>query len=60
MLRRNDDHVVGREDSHVLRNALDFEIDGQKRKGRPKRTWKKWIEEKRVKVVLSKEDALFY
>ena len=34
-------HVLRREDSHVLRRSLDFEVEGQRKKGRPKRTWKK-------------------
>ena len=34
-------HVLRREDGHVLRMALDFEIEGQRKKGRPKRTLKK-------------------
>ena len=25
---------------HVLRRALDFEVEGQRKKGRPKREWK--------------------
>ena len=33
-------HVLRREDGHVLRRALDFEVEGQKKKGRPKRTCK--------------------
>ena len=33
-------HVL-REDGHVLRRALDFEVGGQRKKGRPKWTWKK-------------------
>ena len=31
-------HVLRREDGHVLRRALDFEVEGQRKKGRPKRT----------------------
>ena len=27
---------------HVLRRALDCEVEGQGKKGRLKRTWKKW------------------
>ena len=34
-------HVLRREDGHVLRKTLDFEVEGQRKKGRPKRTWKK-------------------
>ena len=31
-------YVVWREDGHVFRRALDFEVDGQRKKGRLKRT----------------------
>ena len=44
-------HVLRREDGHVLRRALDFEVEGQRRKGWSKRTWKKQVEEESVKVV---------
>ena len=37
--------------------ALDFEVEGQRKTGRPKSTWKKQIEEERVKVGLSRDDA---
>ena len=29
-------HVLRREDGHVLRRALDFEVEGQRKKGWPK------------------------
>ena len=32
-------HVLRREVDHILRRALDFEVEGQRKKGRPKRTW---------------------
>ena len=32
-------HLLRREDGHVLRRALDFEVEGQGKKGRLKRTW---------------------
>ena len=31
-------HVLRREDGHVLRRALDVEVECQTKKGRPKRT----------------------
>ena len=34
-------HVLSRDDGHVLRRALDFEVDGERKNGRLKRTWKK-------------------
>ena len=30
-------HVLRREDGHVLRRALDFEVKGRRKRGRPKR-----------------------
>ena len=50
--------MLRREDGHVLRRALNFEVEGQRKKGRPKRTWKKQVEEESVKVCLRWEDAL--
>ena len=48
-------HLLWREDGHVLRGALDFEVEGQRKIRRPKRMWKKagcrrkygWLEKKR-------------
>ena len=42
----------------VLIRALDFEVEGQRKKGRPKWMWKKQVEEKSVKIGLRREDAL--
>ena len=50
--------VLRREDGHVLRRALTFEVEGQRKKGRLKRTWKRQDEEECVKVGLRGEDAL--
>ena len=33
-------HVLRREDGHVFGRVLDFEVEGQRRKGRTKRTCK--------------------
>ena len=52
-------YVLRREDGHVLRMALDFVVEGQRKKGRLKRTWRKQVEEESVKVGLRREDALF-
>ena len=30
-------HVLRREDGHILRSALDFKVECQRKKGRPKR-----------------------
>ena len=50
-------HVSKREDGQILR-TLDFEVEGQRKKGRLKTTWEKQVEEESVKVGLRKVDAL--
>ena len=50
-------YVLRKEDSHVLRRALDFEVKGQRKKGRPRRTWKKQVGKECVKIGLRREDA---
>ena len=37
-------NVLRREDGHILGRALDIEVDGQRKKWRLKRTWKKQVE----------------
>ena len=51
-------HVLRREDVHVLRRALDFEVEGERKKGRRRRTWKKQDEEESMKVGLRRKGAL--
>ena len=51
-------HVLRRDDDSVLRVALDLEVSGKGKRGRPKKTWKKQVEEETEKISLKKEDAL--
>ena len=51
-------YVLRREDGHVLRRALDFEVEGQRKKWKLNRTWKRQVEEESMKVGLRREDAL--
>ena len=37
-------HILRSEDGLILRRVLDTEVDGQWKKGRPKRTWYKQVE----------------
>ena len=39
-------HVLKIENGHVLRKALDFEVEGKRKKGRPKRTLKNRLRKK--------------
>ena len=34
-------HVLRRKDGHILKRALDLEVEGQRKKCRPKRMWKR-------------------
>ena len=49
-------HVLRREDGDVLRKALDFEVEGQRK--RPKRMWEKQVEEESMTVGLRRADVL--
>ena len=51
-------HVLRRDDDSILRVALNFEVSDQRRRGPPKNTWKKQVEEETEKISLKKEDAL--
>ena len=51
-------HVQRREDGYVLRRALDYKAEGQRKKRRLKRMWKKQLKEDSIKAGLSMEDAL--
>ena len=35
--------MLRREDDHVLRRALDFDIEGQRKKGSLERSWKEQV-----------------
>ena len=51
-------HVLRGDDGHVLRNALEFEVKGKRRRGQPKKTWKAQVEKESKSVGLEKEGAL--
>ena len=49
-------HVLRRDDGHVLRKALEFEVKGKRKRGQPRKTWRSQVE-KSKSVGLKKEDA---
>ena len=49
--------MLRREDGHIL-TSFDFEVEGERKKERWKRTRKKEVVEESVKVGLRREDAL--
>ena len=50
--------MLRRDDGHVLRKALEFEVRGKRNPGRPKKTWKSQVEKERKSVGLEKKDAM--
>ena len=51
-------HVLKRDDNSVLRVALDLEVSGKRKRGRPKKTWTKQVKEATEEIGLKKGDAL--
>ena len=51
-------YVLRRDDNSVLKVALDLEENGKRKQERPKKTWKKQVEEETEKIGLKKKDAL--
>ena len=50
-------HVLRKDNGDVVKNALEFNVEGQRKRGRPKRTWRKQVEEERLKAGLNLKDA---
>ena len=48
-------HVLRRDDDSVLRVALDLDVSGKRKRGGPKETWKKQVEEEIKKISLKKD-----
>ena len=44
-------HVLRWDDGHVLRKALEFEVKGKRKRGRPKKTWKTQVR-RRTRVLV--------
>ena len=49
--------VVRRDDESILKKAMMFEVKGPRKRGRPKQTWKKQVEENIKKIGLRVEEA---
>ena len=50
-------HVVRRDDESTLKKAMMFEVNGPRKRGRPKQTWKKQVKENIKKIGLRVEEA---
>ena len=51
-------YVLRRDDGHVLRKALEFEVKGKRKRGRPKKTWKTQVEKESKSIGLEKKDTM--
>ena len=51
-------HVLRRHDGHILRKALEFEVRGKRKRGRPKKTWKTQMEKESKSVGMEKKEAM--
>ena len=50
--------MLRRDDGHVLRKVLVFEVKGKRKQGRLKKMWKTQAEKESKSVGLEKKDAL--
>ena len=50
--------VLRRDNEYVLRKVLEFEVQGKRKGGQPKKKWKMQVEKESKSVGLEKEDAL--
>ena len=50
-------HVLKSNDDSILRVSLDFKVSAKRKRGRPKNTGKKHVEEETEKIALKKEDV---
>ena len=51
-------HVRRREESHILRRAMDMDVTGRRRIGRPKKTWIQCVKEDMKTWRLKEEDIV--
>ena len=50
-------HVVRRDEDGILKKAVMLQVNGQRKRGRPKKTWKRQVEERLKKIGLRVEEA---
>ena len=50
-------HVVRRDEERILKKAMMFQVNGQRKRGRPKQTWKRQVEESLEKIGFRVEEA---
>ena len=51
-------HVVRKEDTDWVKKCMEYEVEGSRQRGRPKRTWKEVVQKDCQARHLNKEDAM--
>ena len=49
--------MIRRDDDNILKKAMMLEVNGKRKRGRPKMTWRKQVEESVKEVGLKIEEA---
>ena len=49
--------MIRRDDDNILKKAMMMEVNGKRKRGRPKLTWRRQVEESVKKVGLNIEEA---
>jgi len=51
-------HVLRKDDDDWVKKCMEYEVDGPRPRGRPKRTWREVVREDCQACKLNKEDAV--
>ena len=51
-------HVLRKEDNHWVKKCMEYEVQGARPRGRPKKTWKEIVEKDCQACKLNREDAM--
>ena len=51
-------HVLRKEDTDCVKKCMEYEVEGFRPRGRPKRTWKEVVQKDCQTRNLNKEDAM--
>jgi len=51
-------HVLGKEDTDWVKKCMEYEVEGSRPRGRPKRTWREVVQKDSQARNLNREDAM--
>ena len=52
-------HVLRKDDDYWVKKCMEYDVEGSRPRGRPKRTWKEVVREDCQARKLNKEDAVY-